>query len=180
MNRPGGISGLVDTLLGIFGVHLPAWGASAGVVLIAVILLPVIYRNQSTARARRLLTAAFATSSAVERDRLEAEAIAVVGRNPDGLAALAEIALERGRRPLARTLVRALAVTGARPLLVRRYEQALDPDLPATPEDAVIRICLQREASLHVAAEELLSRALVRWPDHVELRALSSGGPPAR
>ena len=181
MNTRGGLGGLLDTIFNVLGVRLQPWMAPVVVVVLALLLLPYIYRNQSTAKARRVMTRACSTSSSVERDKLEAEAKTLVAGNPDGLAAIADMALQRGRRTLARALVDELAAIGTRPELVRRLEIALDPDLPATAEDAALRIDRQRGQGLHVAAEDLLVRARRRWPDHSELARLAAEAtsPPA-
>src|SRR5438045_232700 len=109
----------VKTLQDLFGVlGLPVWVAPVVIVVAVVLLFPQIRRNQSTARARRVLTAAFATGSSAERERLETEAAALVSGNADGLASLADIAIQRGRYALARRLVDELTALGTRPHLV--------------------------------------------------------------
>ena len=112
MNTRGGLGGLLDTIFNVLGVRLQPWMAPVVVVVLALLLLPFIYRNQSTAKARRVMTRACSTSSSVERDKLEAEAKTLVAGNPDGLAAVADMALQRGRRTLARALVDELAAIG--------------------------------------------------------------------
>lgn len=180
MDAPrGGIAGLLDTILELLGVHLEPWMAPAAVVAGALLLLPLLLRNQNTARARRVLGRLTTATTAAQRAAIEAEAFSLVRGNVDGLVALADAAQQRGRTDLARRCVEGLRELGGRPAELRRLVRQLDGDFPATVEEVVVRIGNQRDAGLHVAAAETLARAEARWPGHPELVSLREATTPS-
>lgn len=168
----GGITGLIDALLSLAGIHLAPGVAPAIVLVGALLLSPLLLRNQNTAKARRVLGRLTTATTARERATIEAEALALVEGNPDGLASLADAALQRGRSDLARSCLERLRTLGTRPAVVARLTRELDGDFPSTPEEILVRIEHQREAGLTVAAEQNLTRALRIWPDHPDLLRL--------
>ncbi len=130
---------MVTRLVEATGVHLPPWGFAAGLVTVAVVLLPFRIRGERANRARRLLTRAAAADTVVERDRLEAEALAEVRGETHGLLTIASWCVERGRYPLAR--------------------QVLDtPSLRAHPERRKLLAAMVRADP--VTTEALLARVL--------------------
>ncbi len=169
---PRGLPGLVNAVLGALDVHPAPWAGPLVVVLLALLALPMVRRNLRTDRARRLLKEA-GRARGTERDTLEANALATVGDEVDGLIVVADAALAAGRPELAR---RALERLRGRKRVPReatvRIERGLEPDAPATALEATLRIERLREAGAHAAAEALLARALQRWPTDEELRAL--------
>jgi hypothetical protein len=153
-----GLGGLLRDILAITGVDEPAWAIPLGMAALAAVLLPGYVRRERAARAQRLLTSAWASGSPAERDRLEAEALAEVRGSHHGRLIIARLALERGRYPLVRTALDGLA--GVEAAAMRRK---LEGDLPATREEADLRVSRLRESGAAVAAEELEGRIRERW-----------------
>jgi hypothetical protein len=169
---PRGLPGLIDALLNALDVHPAPWVGSAGVVVVVLFALPMVRKNLRTDRARRLLKEAGRARSP-ERERLEAEALDVVADEVHGLIVVGDTALATGRRALAeQVLARLRTLRGVPREATVRLERGLDPDAPATPLDAVLRVERLREAGAHAAADALLARARARWPDDEELKAL--------
>jgi hypothetical protein len=166
----GALRNLLDTLLTLFGIRLEPWVAPAVIIGGALVLSPLLFRNQSTGRARRILGRLATATTAAERAAIEAEAMALVEGNPDGLVVLAEAALDRSRTALARACLARLETLGNRPIDVRRLRRALDGDFPTTVDEVLVRLDAQRSAGLHVAAADTLERALRIWPDHPALK----------
>lgn len=169
----GGLGGLIDSLLRMAHVHLEPWMAPAVGLALALLLAPFWLRNQHTARARRVWSRARGAGSAAERARIEAEAIGLVEGNPDGLVSLADLAVADGRFEVARGLLARLRATGRRPVEVARLARTLEGDLPATALQVVIQVERLLEEGMTEPARALLDRALRRWPEHPELRALT-------
>jgi hypothetical protein len=166
----GGLPGFVEAVLGLAGVeHLAPWMGSAGVVMVALLALPLVRLNLHTDRARRLLKEASRARGA-ERERLEAEALAVVAGHPQGLVVVADTALAAGRRSLAEAALAGLKSANGSIVWVRRLERALAPDLQGTPLEIRIRADQLRENGLDARADELLGRARAKWPGAEELR----------
>ncbi len=173
MNGPsGGLTGILDTVLRLVGVHLEPWHAPVAVVIAALLFSPFIYRNQSTAKSRRVMGRLAVATTAVERAAIEAEALALVTGNADGLVSLADIAVQRGRTELARTCLAQVRALGTRPAEVRRLTRLLDGDFPATVAEVEVRIDTQMAAGLEVAAAETLARAEQTWPHDAALARL--------
>lgn len=166
----GGLPGLVEALFEIAGVeHVPPWTGSAGVVVVALLALPLVRLNLHTDRARRLLKEAGRARGA-ERERLEAEALAAVVGRPQGLVVVADTALAAGRSELAQAALAGLKAAKGSVVHVRRLERALTPDLQGTPLEVRIRADQLRENGLGASADALLARAREKWPDAEELR----------
>lgn len=169
---PRGLPGLVNAVLGALNVHPAPWTGSLAVVLLALLALPMVRRNLRTDRARRLLKEAGRARGA-DRDVLEAQALATVGDEVDGLIVVADAALAAGRPELARQVRERLrGLKGVPREATVRIDRGLEPDAPATALEAALRIERLREAGAHAAADAQLDRALRRWPADEELRAL--------
>lgn len=138
MNGLSALVGMIVDLAGSSGLVLPTWAVPVVVVGLTVVLLPARVRSERANRARRLLTRAAAASSVAERDRLEAEALAEVGADEHGLLTIAGWAVDRGRYPLARSVL-------DRPELRRHPERrkllaSMDRQAPLGTDDLVARV----------------------------------------
>lgn len=166
---PRGLPGLIDALLNALGVHPAPWVGSVGVVVVALLALPMVRKNLRTDKARRLLKES-GRARGGERDRLEAEALAVVDDEVHGLIVVGDTALAMGRKALAeQALARLRGRRGVPREATVRLERGLDPDAPATPLEALLRVERLREAGAHAAVDEVLRRARERWPGETEL-----------
>lgn len=174
----GGVTLVRDLLVSLWtalGWDVPGWVAPTVVMGLVLLLLPWILRNQRTARARRVMTRAFAATSVRERDAEEALALRETWDNPDGLLVVGQMAAERGRRPVVDRVVERLAELGARPADAARLAAALAPVAPpvATLDEAVLRIERMLENGLLAQAGAALTEARARYPEDAELLALS-------
>ncbi len=165
----GALARLVRSLLEM--ADLPAWVGGAFLVALLVVCLPMMRVNFRTADARKLLKHASRERGA-ERERLEAQALAIVGCRPDGLVVVAREALEQGRKPLATLAVEKLRATGKKLPELRRLEHALDPPVAGTAAEACIVIEQMLAAGLTEHARDRLAHARRRWPLDPELEAL--------
>lgn len=165
------IGQLIRDLLGAFGVEPSPWllGPMLGVLL--VVSLPLMRVNRATQKARRLIVAA-PLRPRPERERLSAEALALVAGNAVGLLVVAEEAIRAGLKDTAQTALVQLDATGKRPQDVRRLRQQLDPQAPVSAVIEVATVERLREEGLAALAEARLNRALERWPDDPALQAL--------
>ena len=101
----GNLVDLVAQLGGILGIHLPTWVFPVAVVALTLAMLPARMRGERANRALRMLLRSSAAGSVGARDVLEAEALREVRDDPHGLLTIAGWAVERGRYPLARTVL---------------------------------------------------------------------------
>lgn len=148
--------------------------------LLAVIALALVgvaargfWANRATDHARRLLKQA-SRQSGLPRDELAGQALAWVQSNPQGLAVVADWALEAGLFPLARTCLHRLRELRALPEHRKRIERALDGPMPGSPMEAIILLERLIEQNQHALAQERLDKCLARWPRDAELRAFSA------
>lgn len=167
----GGLRQLVEVFATLLGVHLEPWMAPAAFLCLVAALSPWILINLRTTNARKVMVRA-ARERGPERLRLEAEALAMVGDNPDGLVVVAKEALEQGRKDLAARAVDKLRRTRKRLPELRKLERALAPPLPGTPAEAAMLIERMLETGLRDEARARLAQARRRWPVDDELAAL--------
>ena len=171
MGRMGGLTDTLGALLASLGIELPSWLVPSLALLVLLVLMPVLKKNNQTRRARKLLVRS-AHLGSVEREALQDRALALVVDHPQGLLALAEEAERRGLRSFARRALHEVPLTGRlrseRHRLERRMESP--PPVSAEAEAAVVERLL--EAGMFGAAEARFSRALARWPNAGPLREL--------
>lgn len=175
----GGVTLVRDLLVSLWqamGWDVPGWVAPSVVMGLVLLLLPWILRNQRTARARRVMTRAFAASSIADRDAEEALALRETWDNPDGLLVVGQMAAERGRAPVVERVVARLGELGARPAEAARLAAALAPAAPrvATLDEAVLRIERMLDNGLLTQAGAALAEARARYPEDTELLALAT------
>src|SRR4051794_19493738 len=111
--------------------------APLGVILLAILAWPLMRLNVKTDDARRVLKRAGREVGA-EREKLEQEALALVGDRPDGLVVVADHAIQAGRMALAKVAMERLRETGKGLPEIRRLERAIDGPQPATPLEAAL------------------------------------------
>lgn len=167
---------LLVSLWQALGWDVPGWVAPTVVMGIVLALLPWILRNQRTARARRVMTRAFAATSVAERDAEEALALRETWDNPDGLLVVGQMAAERGRRPVVDRVVERLFELRARPAEAARLAASLAPApvRVSTLDEAVLRIERMLDNGLLAQAGAALTEARARYPEDTELVALST------
>ncbi|MFZ5475993.1 MAG: hypothetical protein ACOZNI_04400 [Myxococcota bacterium] len=164
-----GLGQLIASLVEATGGHLPAWGLPAFFVGLTVLAWPMVRRNDRTGKARKLLQAA---AHAPDRDRLEAEALALVEGHPVGLVVVADEALKAGRKELAARALAALRRTGKRDVDALRIARDLEGPQPGTPMEAAIVVERLIEQGMKEEARERLGRWRRRWPQDEELAQL--------
>lgn len=172
----GGLRQLIEVFTTMSGVRLQPWTAPAGLLVVIAVLWPWIRVNLRTGDARKLMLRASRERGA-ERQRLEAEALAMVGDRPDGLVMVAKEALEQGRKALAAQAVARLRVTAKRLPDLRKLERALEPSLPGTPGEAALLIERMLETGMDEEARARLTYARRKWPQDDELLALERQAP---
>lgn len=173
MGGRAGLIGLVETLLGLLGLHLQPWMAPAGVLLVVALAWPLMRSNFETDDARKLLKHAQRETGA-ERQRLEGQALLKVRGKPVGLVVVAETALQVGRTDLARAAIDQLRATGKRPVDVRRLERILEGPQPGTALEAALTVERLAQAGMKDEAREKLARYRQRWPADEELAGLEA------
>lgn len=163
------IAELLNTVLGELGLSVGPWVMPALAVGLALLLLPLLRANHATRQARRRLSLARSAPRAAERERLKAEALALVLGNRVGVAVVAEEALRHGWTDLAQQALVELERSGGRPEELRGLRRRLEGQRPptATAEALVVERLL--EAGLREQAAARLEGALARWPEHPEL-----------
>lgn len=165
------IGQLFRTLFTLLGIDpTPKVMAPIAAVLL-VLLWPTLKANRAIKKARNLLSSA-PLRSRPERERLSAEALALVAGNVMGLVVVAEEAIRAGLKDTAQTAIVQLEASGKRPQDVRRLRRELDPAAPVSALLEVAAIEGMRAEGLSVLADERLERALARWPEHEGLLAL--------
>ncbi|MDP2308448.1 MAG: hypothetical protein Q8P18_20685 [Pseudomonadota bacterium] len=171
----GGLRQLIEVFTTLSGVHLKPWMGPAGLLIAIAVFWPWIRVNLRTGDARKLLVRA-ARERGAARQRLEAEALAMVGTGPDGLVVVAKEALEQGRKELAAQAIVKLRATGKRLPDLRKLERALEPPLPGTPAEAAIVIERMLETGMRDEARARLAQARRKWPFDGELESLEAQG----
>jgi len=167
----GGLTQLLDSFVALLGLHLAPWMAPAGLLGVVALFWPWIRLNMRTDDARKLLKRA-ARERGAERERLEAEALALVAGRADGLVVVAKEALEQGRRDLAGRAVAGLRGTGKLLPQLRTLERALEPPLPSVASEACLLIERLLDTGMVDEARTRLALARRKWPLDDELEAL--------
>ncbi len=167
----GGIRQLIEVFTTLFGVHLKPWMAPAGLIVAMVLLWPWIRVNLRTGDARKLLVRA-ARERGAERERLESEALDLVGTNADGLVVVAKEAVAQGRNDLAARAVARLRATRKHLPDLRKLERALEPSLPGTPAEAALLVERMLDTGMVDEARARLALARRKWPLDDELEEL--------
>ncbi len=171
MGRLKGLAEGLASLLDAMGIVLPPWGFPLLALMLLALVFPLLRRNHRTGRARRRLQTAL-YSSAAERSRLETEALELVQGNPVGLVVVADEAIRRGRRQLARRALEQLEATGRRLHDTRRLERDLYGTPCATPEEEILAIEHLLEEGILGRAAERLEKARQRWPHNQALESM--------
>lgn len=170
----GALVKLIADLLRLVGVgSLPPWGGPAILLALFALAWPFIRMNATTDDARRILKHA-ARERGESRARMEQEALEKVGDRPNGLVAIAQIALEQGRRALAEQAVAKLRATGKLLPELRKLERALEPPLPALASEACIVIEHMLETGAVESAAERVAQARRKWTFDEEVEALEA------
>ncbi|MEC7946032.1 MAG: hypothetical protein VX265_00610 [Myxococcota bacterium] len=167
----GGILDSLGSLLAAAGVDLPPWGLPVFALIVMLVLLPRIFANMETSRARRLVQRSRGVEGD-ERVRMEQKALEVAGARPMSLVAVADEAIRIRRSPLAVQAVERLAETdGARDHL-RRLRKALrnDDKLPGSALAAALVVERLLDAGAVGEAGRRLGRFEKRWPGHPDLQ----------
>ena len=173
MGRMSGMKEALDALLASVGVSLPPWVAPVVALAIFSLLFPAMRRNHHTGLARKRIQAA-GHERHEERQRLQAEALALVGAHPMGLVAVAEEALRREQRKLAREAVARRRATGRKRRELKKLESELDGRGAATSEAEALAIeRLLRQEGPEAARARLLA-ARQRWPRAEALREVAA------
>jgi hypothetical protein len=162
---------MLDSVANALGLHLPPWAGPLALLAILAVCWPLIRTNLHTENARKLLKRASRERGA-ERERLEAEALAMVGDRPDGLVVVAREAVEQGRTALAERAVVKLRATGKNLPDLRRLERAIEPPLAGTPAEVCIVIERMLEAGMVEQARARYAQARRKWPFDDELDAI--------
>lgn len=168
-----GIAQAMQSLFSIFGIKVAPWFLPLAMLLIVFSLYPMLQKNASTDKARRMLRKLPETPMA-ERPAVEAEALKLVGDDIHGLLVVSQLALELGNKGLALAAAERLKATGKRPDDVRRILAALDDGGPRMVEQAVVRVERALEMGLLPEARRRLDEARGRWPDDATLAALET------
>jgi len=166
------LSDTLNTLLAAFGLTLEPWMAPAAALLIFGLLMPLIVRGRKIKLARKRLQQASHAATLEDRRRLQREAFELVGDHPMGLVGVAEEALRRGMRPVAREAVALLAATGKERTMLKVLRRKVDGDKPTNPEAEAAAIERLLEAGLAGEARARFDAAAQRWPDAEALREL--------
>lgn len=167
----GGLRQLIEVFTTLFGVHLKPWMAPAGLLVSIAVFWPWIRINLRTGDARKLLVRASRERGA-ERERLESEALALVGTGADGLVVVAKEAIAQGRKDLAARAVVKLRATKQRLPDLRRLERELEPPLPGTPAESALLVERMLDTGMVDEARARLAQARRKWPFDDELEAL--------
>lgn len=173
MGGGGGILQAITDLLGALGIELAPWMGPVFAVTVMIILLPWILKNMKTSSARKLLKKA-SLEGGEKRLEMEQKAIEMVADNPEGLMALAEECMRRGRYGVARqALSRIPEDDTQRRRQRRRMLLEMAPRQPETPEAAALVVERLRGEGLAEEASARLSKAMRRWPENPALVVLT-------
>lgn len=168
----GAIRELIDTLARLAGLHLPPWGAPAGLAVLVLLLSPWILANVRSGDVRKLLLRASRERGAA-REALEEQAFTLASRHADTMLALAIEAHNQGRRALTERALDALSARNAHPHEVSRLRGLLRGPTPLTAIDAVLWVERLMQSGLRAEARRRWTEARARWPDDPELAALA-------
>lgn len=163
----------VNSLLELLGLDGQPWIAPVLLIGLFSLAWPYIHKNIDTDAGRRKLRG-MSDMPLPERRKAQAEALEIVGEDPDGLIGIADEAIRQNERDYARTVLEKLKSTGKKKDHVRRLEHVLEDRTLQLPEQTVIAVERMLDAGMLNGARERLAPALKRWPDHPELQALQA------
>ncbi len=171
---------LANSVLEMFGLQGNPWILPLGFLALVALFWPMIHKNIDTDAGRKRLRG-MSEMPLPERKKAQAEALEIVGDDPDGLLAVADEAARAGEKEFARVVLEKLKATGKKKDHVRRLESLLTDRSLQLPEQSVVAVERMIEAGLLEGARDRLAPALERWPDHPELLALKAklDAPPA-
>lgn len=173
MGRLGGITETLSQLLEQAGIALPPWTFPGIIALLFLAVLPMIRRNSRVHRAR-LLVQEIASERTVDRTGRKAQAIELVADHPVGLVGLADEAIRRGVRDLAKLALDELKEHGRPVQDIHRLQLELYGPPPAHLEGELAAIEQLLANGVRSAAMERLERALGTWPDAPALLAFAA------
>lgn len=169
-----GILSAITDLLSALGIELEPWMGPVFALSMMILLLPWILKNMRTSSARKLLKKA-SLEGGEKRAEMERQAIALVSDNPEGLMALAEECVRRGRYVVAREALAKIPEDDIKRQRQRKQMlKQMAPRQPETPEAAALVVERLRGEGLSEEAAHRLSKAQRRWPESPILASLAS------
>lgn len=166
------LSELLNAVLAGLGLAPGPWVVPLVGVLAVLVMYPMFQANHSTRQARRRLMLAASAPRTAERERLKAEALALVLGNPIGVAVVGDEALRQGWNDLAVQALHALEQCKGRPEDIRSLRRRLEGRSAPMPTAEALAVERLLEAGLQGQAAARLEAALARWPEHHELTGL--------
>ena len=144
------------------------------VLIIGFIYAVVQLLNPKTAatKARRMVAEACMTAGE-ERLGMEREALEMVEDDPEGLIAVAQEAMQRGRHGLARQAVEQLESTGKKSLEARKLRDLIDGGSGGQPTRELVNIRELLEEGLITQARRRLDLAMGKWPNSDALKDMA-------
>lgn len=159
------LGNIVRDVAAMFGVQMTPTVMAVLVFGLLILAFPSLKTNHSTRLARKRVNEA-ARERGEARQRLAAEALALVAQSPVGQIVVAEEAHKLGLTDTAAAALKALTATGKHRDDVRRLKMLIHPEPPRFAEAEAAAILRRWESGLHDAARAQLNEALLRWPDH--------------
>ncbi|MFT5682054.1 MAG: hypothetical protein ACI8RZ_002972 [Myxococcota bacterium] len=170
-----GILSAITDLMSALGIELEPWMGPVFALTMLILLLPWILKNMRTSSARKMLKKA-TLEGGEKRAEMERSAITMVADNPEGLMALAEECMRRGRYVVAREALRRIPEDDIKRQRQRKHMlKEMVPRQPETPEAAALMVERLREEGLAEEANHRLSKAQRRWPESPILTSLVGG-----
>lgn len=167
----GGIGAMLSAIADVSSGFMPRWAWGAGFAALALLLWPLVRRTARTEEARRRFRTATRLGHEA-RIAQEDSAVAQVFDSADGLVVLCELAMAEGRPRIVPAALARLRELGTRGAEVRKIELAVDGPQPRSALEAAILIEALVTQGVRESASRRLERALARWPEDAELRAL--------
>ena len=174
MSGGGGMLQAVTDLLSAMGIELEPWMGPVFAISMMIIMLPMILKNMRTSSARKLIKKA-AFEGGQKRADMEAKALSLVVDNPEGLMALAEECMRRGRYTIAKEALGRIPEADIK--RQRQRKQMLiemAPHQPETPEAAALVVERLLGEGLSEEASRRLLKAQRRWPESPTLTELAA------
>lgn len=167
-----GILQAITDLLAALGIELEPWMGPAFALGAMILLLPWILKNMKTSSARKMIKKA-SLEGGEKRLTMERSALEMVSDNPEGLMALAEECMRRGRYVIAREALTMIPEDDIkRQRQRRRMLKEMAPRQPETPEAAALVVERLLGEGLTEEASRRLGKALRRWPESTILNTL--------
>lgn len=164
---------LLNNVLQLVGLQGQPWVGPVLLIALLALAWPYLHKTIDTDAGRRKLRG-MSDLPLPERRKVQAEALEIVGEDPDGLIAIADEAIRAGEKEYAKSVLEKLRSTGKKKDHVRRLEQLLEDRSLQLPEQTVIAVERMIESGMLEGARVRLAPALERWPDHPELLALKA------